>query len=112
METLVDNSFPNEYLMALYTNKTPWYVDIVNYFACGAFPSDFCFQRKKKFLSNAMYYQWEDPILYKYCADQIVLRCAPVEKVESIFQYCHAKKISGHFCPTKTAAKVLQSGFY
>jgi len=46
-ETPIDDSFPDKYMMALYTNETPWYADIINYLACGVFPSDFSFQKRK-----------------------------------------------------------------
>ena len=32
--------------------------------------------------------------------------------MRSIFQHCHSREVGGHFGATKTAAKVLQSGFY
>ena len=32
--------------------------------------------------------------------------------MESILQHCHSREVGGHFGATKTAAKVLQSGFY
>ena len=32
--------------------------------------------------------------------------------MESILHHCHAREVGGHFGATKTAAKVLQSGFY
>ena len=32
--------------------------------------------------------------------------------MESILQHCHSREVGGHFGATKTAAKVLQSGFH
>ena len=32
--------------------------------------------------------------------------------MKSILNHCHTREAGGHFGPTKTAAKVLQSGFY
>jgi len=48
---------------------TPCYADIVNYLVCGIVPFDFSYQKKKKLFSDAKYYQWEDPLLYKYYAN-------------------------------------------
>jgi len=86
-------------------------VCLVNYLACGIIFSDFSYQRKKKFFSDAKYYQWEDPLLYKYCANQIVRRCIPEEEMGSTY-HCHSRKVGGRVRPTRTAAKVLQYDFY
>ena len=32
--------------------------------------------------------------------------------MESILQHCHSREVGRHFGATKTAAKVLQSGFH
>jgi len=47
-ESPIDDEFPDEYLMALDTYKTPWYADFVNFLACGVFPPDF-FIKKRSF---------------------------------------------------------------
>jgi len=52
-------------------------------------------------LSDAKYYQWEDPILYKHYAYQIVRRCVPEEEITSILKHYHAREVGGHFGPTK-----------
>ena len=36
----------------------------------------------------------------------------PNEEMESILHHCHSREFEGHFRATKTASKVLQSGFY
>ena len=36
----------------------------------------------------------------------------PEEEYGAIIQHCHDREIRGHFGATRTAAKVLQSGFY
>ncbi|KAK6161509.1 hypothetical protein DH2020_004890 [Rehmannia glutinosa] len=44
------------------------------------------------------------------CADKIIRRCVPQEEWEGVLQQCHSAPSGGHFGPTRTAAKVLQSG--
>ncbi|XP_062102088.1 uncharacterized protein LOC133810985 [Humulus lupulus] len=39
-------------------------------------------------------------------------RCVPEEEMLSILTHCHSLHCGNHFCGTRTAAKVLQSGFY
>jgi len=41
-----------------------------------------------------------------------VRRCVPENEMESILHHCHAREVGGNFSATKTAVKVLQSGFY
>ncbi|KAK6163933.1 hypothetical protein DH2020_000797 [Rehmannia glutinosa] len=46
------------------------------------------------------------------CADKIIRRCLPQEEWDGVLQQCHCSPSGGHFGPTHTAAKVLQSGLY
>ena len=69
-------------------------------------------QDKKRLMHMARFYYWDDPYLFKYCSDQIIRKCVPEEEVQSILAHCHSKECGGHFGGKKTAAKVLQSGFF
>ena len=60
--------------------KTPWYADIVNYLVCKITPADLTYQQRKKFLHDAKSYYWDEPLLYKHCADGIVRRCVPSDR--------------------------------
>ncbi|KAI5313583.1 hypothetical protein L3X38_042759 [Prunus dulcis] len=51
------------------SSTLPWYVDIVNYLACGVVPKDFTYQQRKKFLATVKYNFWDDLCLYKHCPD-------------------------------------------
>ena len=103
--------FPDEQLYQV-KDSLPWFADIVNYLAGGHLPPDMNYQQKKRFLHNVKSYHWEDPLLYKVCADNMIRKCVPQEEVVSILNSCHSSPYRGHFGPTRTAAKVLQSGFY
>ncbi|KAL5578548.1 hypothetical protein UlMin_020247 [Ulmus minor] len=92
--------------------EAPWYSDIVNYLARSTPPPELSYQGKKKFFADIKYYIWDDPFLFKICPDRIIRRCVPEEEMESILQHCHSREVGGHFGATKTAAKVLQSGFH
>ena len=95
--------------MPIETPATPWYTNIVNYLAWGIIPAELSYQKKKKFLSDIKYYQWEDPLLYKHYADQIIRRCA--NEMGTILHHCHDREVGGHIGPMKMTAKVLQCGF-
>ena len=90
----------------------PWFVDFVNYLVARVLLPEFSYQQKKRFFSQLKHYYWEEPILYKHCADQVIRRCVPDEEMESILNHCHNLACEGHFGGNRTAAKVLQSGFY
>ncbi|KAL5560436.1 hypothetical protein UlMin_036647 [Ulmus minor] len=106
----INEIFPDEQLLAV--GEAPWYADIVNYLAKGTPPPELSYQGKKKFFADIKYYIWDDPFLFKICPDRIIRRCVPEEEMESILQHCHSREVGGHFGATKTAAKVLQSGFH
>ena len=103
-------TFPDEQLLAIDT--LPWYTDIVNYLATGEIPSHWSLVDKKRFLALAQQFHFDDPYLFKYCADQVIRRCAPNEDIPYILASCHAEACGGHFLSQKTAKKVLHSGFY
>ncbi|KAL0413422.1 UNVERIFIED_CONTAM: putative mitochondrial protein [Sesamum radiatum] len=42
----------------------------------------------------------------------MVRRCVPEEEMQSILGFCHDREVGGHHGGAKTAAKVLQCGFY
>jgi len=46
----------------------------VSYKVRGVLPSKLSYPQNK-FLANAMYYVWEEPLLYKLCGDGIYRRC-------------------------------------
>ena len=108
----IQEDFPDEYLFKVTPLPDPWYADFANYLAGNILPMHFSAQDKKKFFSDIKHYLWEDPYLYKVCADQVIRRCVPKEEVSSILYHCHSREAGGHFGATRTAAKVLQSGFY
>ena len=96
----------------LLVEEAPWYAHIVNYLATGELPSDWKAQDKKFFFAKIHSYYWEEPFLYKYCADQIIKRCVPEAEQPGILSHCHENACGGHFASQKTSRKVLQSGFH
>ncbi|XP_041999956.1 protein NYNRIN-like [Salvia splendens] len=65
-----------------------------------------------KLKSEAKYYFWDDPYLWKMGADQVIRRCIPEWEQRDVLNHYHALACGGHFGPRKTARKVLDSGFY
>ncbi|XP_073017775.1 uncharacterized protein [Primulina eburnea] len=93
-------------------SKLPWFADIANFLSCGTLPPDLSYHQKKKFFHDAKFYPWDDPYVFKRCADQVIRRCVDGDDANKILEQCHSSPYGGHFGATRTAAKVLQSGFY
>ena len=108
----INENFPDEQLWAVQEMNTPWFADFVNYLVTKMIPPEFTHHQKKKFMSEVQQYMWEDPLLFRHCADGIVRRCIPEEEMISVLHHCHSSPYGGHHGSEKTAAKVLQSGLY
>ena len=109
----VNDEFPDEKLLAIQEKKAvPWFEEFVNYSVAKVIPPEFNYQQKKRFFAHLKHYYWEEPILYRHCADQVIRRCVPKDEMHSILNHCHTLPCGGHFGGQRTAAKVLQSGFY
>ncbi|XP_059434307.1 uncharacterized protein LOC132167368, partial [Corylus avellana] len=93
----VHDSFPDEQLLEITPRNPPWYANIVNYLATGRIPSHWSKQDKDRFFKQVRFYYWEDPELFKYCADQIIRRCVPENEFSSILTFCHSLACGGHF---------------
>ncbi|KAM2032528.1 hypothetical protein ACFX1T_014532 [Malus domestica] len=108
----ISETFPDEQLFTIKSSVTPWYADYVNYLVSDIMPLDLTWQQKKRFISLVRHYYWDEPYLWKHCPDQCIRRCVPNDEMEEILRHCHSLACGGHFGATKTAAKVLQSGFW
>ena len=105
----VNNNFPDEQLLAIAdTQSVPWFADSVNYLVAKVIPPKLSYQQKKRFFAQLKHYYWEEPILYKHCADQVIWRCVPEKEMGSILNHCHTLSCGGHFGGQRTVAKVLQ----
>ncbi|XP_031116495.1 uncharacterized protein LOC116020153 [Ipomoea triloba] len=107
----LQDDFPDEHLFSV--QKTiPWYADIVNFLVTRTLPANLSKSQKDKIKSDAKYYVWDDPYLWKHCSDQIIRRCVSQEEIPSILNFCHSYACGGHFGPKRTARKVLECGLF
>ena len=81
--------------------KTPWYAHIANYLVIGKVPSEWKAQDRKHFFTKIHAYYWEEPFLFKYCADQIIRKCVLEEEQQGILSHCHENACGGHFASQK-----------
>ncbi|RVW18414.1 Retrovirus-related Pol polyprotein from transposon 17.6 [Vitis vinifera] len=101
----INDDFPEESLMSI--KVAPWYSHIANYLVTGEVPSEWSAQDKKHFFAKIHAYYWEEPFLFKYCADQIIRKCVPEQEQSRILSHCHDSACGGHFASQKTAMKVV-----
>ncbi|RDX91136.1 Retrovirus-related Pol polyprotein from transposon 17.6, partial [Mucuna pruriens] len=87
---------------------TPWFANIYNL----VFLPEASRLYKEKLKSDAKYYIWDDPYLWRLYNDQVIRRCIPNAEIKSVLQFCRAAFGGGHYGSTRTAQKVLDCGFY
>ncbi|GJY13644.1 reverse transcriptase domain-containing protein [Tanacetum coccineum] len=72
----INEAFPLETLgsIALQDQSTPWFADFANYHAGKFVIKGMTSQQKNKFFKDVKHYFWDDPFLFKICADQVIRR--------------------------------------
>ncbi|GJY80869.1 putative nucleotidyltransferase, ribonuclease H [Tanacetum coccineum] len=109
----IKDLFPEERLMAISNkNNEPWYADYANYLVSRVLPFRSTRQEKQKFFNDLGHYFWDEPFLFKQCADQIIRRCVAGDEATQILRQCHSGPSGGHHGIATTARKVFKVGFY
>nr|GEZ33827.1 reverse transcriptase domain-containing protein [Tanacetum cinerariifolium] len=110
----INETFPLESLnkVAHKDPSTPWFADLANYHARNFIIKGMTSQQKQKFFKDARHYFWDDPYLFRTCADQIIRRCVAGKEAIDILNACHSGPTGGHYGANYTAKKVFDSGFY
>ena len=55
---------------------------------------------------------WDEPYLYRSCADGLIRCCVPECEMLSVLEACHSSPVGGHHSGIQTAHKILQCGYY
>ncbi|GJT95690.1 reverse transcriptase domain-containing protein [Tanacetum coccineum] len=111
----INDKFPHETLnmISLHPdNEPPRFADIANYPVGNVLVKGVSSQQKKKFFKDVRHYFWDDPYIFRICADQIIRRCVDGQKAMGILQACHHGPTGGHHGPNYTFKKVFDSGFF
>ncbi|GJU38396.1 reverse transcriptase domain-containing protein [Tanacetum coccineum] len=110
----ITETFPLETLgsVALRDDNTPWFADFANYHAGNFIVKGMSSQQKNKFFKDVKHYFWDDPFLFKICADQVIRRCVSGQEAFDILKACHSGPTRGHYGANYTAKKIFDSGFY
>nr|GEW63170.1 reverse transcriptase domain-containing protein [Tanacetum cinerariifolium] len=105
----INESFPLETLNLISSRgiqSIPWFVDFANYHASNFIVKGMTSQQKNKIFKDVKHYFWDDPYLFKICANQIIRRCIAGQKAIDILKACHSGPTGGHHGPNYTAKKL------
>nr|GEW55379.1 reverse transcriptase domain-containing protein [Tanacetum cinerariifolium] len=111
----INETFPLETLNVVSfrgDSSTLWFADFANYHMGNFVVKGMSSQQKKKLYKNVKHYFWDDPFLFKICADQVIRRCVHGQEAVDILKACHNRPTGGHHGLNYTAKKVFDSGFY
>ncbi|GKA83883.1 reverse transcriptase domain-containing protein [Tanacetum coccineum] len=92
----VNEKFPLETLNMVTSrgdSSTPWFADYANYHAGNFIVKGMSSQQKNKFFKDVKHYFWDDPYLFKICADQMIRRCVAGQEAVDILTACHICEI-------------------
>ncbi|GJS91695.1 reverse transcriptase domain-containing protein [Tanacetum coccineum] len=93
-------------------DNAPWFADFANYHAGNFVIKGMSSQQKRKFFKDVKHYFWDDPFLFKICADQVIRRCVHGKEAFDILEACHNGPTGGHHGANLTAKKVFDAGFF
>nr|GEV72419.1 reverse transcriptase domain-containing protein [Tanacetum cinerariifolium] len=108
----INENFPLETLGKFSSGSTPWFADFANFHVGNFIVKGMSSQQKKKFFKDVKHYFWDDPYLFRICADQIIRRCVHGQKAYDILKACHEGPTGGHHGVNFTAKKVFDTGFF
>ncbi|GJV69976.1 reverse transcriptase domain-containing protein [Tanacetum coccineum] len=110
----ITKTFPLKTLrsVALHDDNTQWFANFTNYHAGNFIVKGMSSQQKNKFFKDVKHYFWDDPFLFKICADQVIRRCVSGQEAFDILKACHSGPTGGHYGANYTAKKIFDSGFY
>nr|GEX06364.1 reverse transcriptase domain-containing protein [Tanacetum cinerariifolium] len=104
----INETFPLETLNMVSfrgDSSTSWFADFANYHAGNFVVKGMSSQQKNKFFKDVKHYFWDDPSLFKICADQVIRRCVHGQEAIEIIKACHNGPTRGHHGPNYTAKK-------
>nr|GFA51976.1 reverse transcriptase domain-containing protein [Tanacetum cinerariifolium] len=111
----INETFPLETLSMVTfcgDSNAPWFADFANYHAGNFIVKGMSSQQKNKFFKNVKHYFWDDPFLFKICADQVIRRRVHGKEALNILEACHNRPTRGHHGANLTAKKDFDTGFF
>nr|GFB39267.1 reverse transcriptase domain-containing protein [Tanacetum cinerariifolium] len=110
----INEFFPLETIskLAHHDQSTLWFVNFANYHVGKFIIKGMTTQQKNKIFKDVKHYFWDDPYLFKTCADQVIRRCVAGQKAVDILTAYHSGPTGGHYGANYTSKKIFDSGFY
>ncbi|GJS18448.1 reverse transcriptase domain-containing protein [Tanacetum coccineum] len=87
----INETFPLKTLNTVTSHdnqSTPWFTNIANYHAGNFLIKGMSTQQKRKFFKDVKHYFWDDPYLFRTCADQIIRICVFGHEALEILKAC------------------------
>ena len=100
---LLINDYLRDDTLLKVTTTSPWYANLVNFMVTGYIPPG---EDKKKCIHLSQFHLWDDPYLFKVCADGLLRRCIPMCETNKILERCHSSPYGGQYGAFRTHAKV------
>ncbi|GJV47382.1 reverse transcriptase domain-containing protein [Tanacetum coccineum] len=95
----INENFPLETLGVISSGSTPWFADYANFHAGNFIIKGMTTQQKKKFFKDIKHYFWDDPYIFRICADQIIRRQGKIsqrdEMPQNAIQVCEIFDVWG-----------------
>nr|GEZ63816.1 reverse transcriptase domain-containing protein [Tanacetum cinerariifolium] len=88
----INETFPLETLSMVTfrgDSNASWFADFANYHAGNFIVKGMTSQQKNKFFKDVKHYFWDDPCLFKFCADQVIRWCVHGKEALDILEACH-----------------------
>ncbi|GJX02980.1 reverse transcriptase domain-containing protein [Tanacetum coccineum] len=93
-------------------DNAPWFADFTNYHAGNFMIKRMSSQQKNKFFKDVRIYFWDDPFLFKICADQVIWRRVHGKEALDILEAYHNGPTGGHHGANLIAKKVFDACFF
>nr|GEX19833.1 reverse transcriptase domain-containing protein [Tanacetum cinerariifolium] len=111
----INETFPLETLSMVTfrgDSSAQWFADFANYHAGNFIVKGMTYQQKNKFFKDVKHYFWDDPFLFKICADQVIRRCVHGKEALDILVACHNRPTGGHHGANLTAKNIFDAGLF
>nr|GFB00756.1 reverse transcriptase domain-containing protein [Tanacetum cinerariifolium] len=106
----INETFPLETLnkVAHKDPSTPWFADLANYHTRNFIIKGMTSQQKQKFFKDTRHYFWDDPYLFRTCADQIIRSCIAGKEAIDILNACHSGPTRRHYGARTCADQIIR----
>ena len=91
----IDETFPDDHVLAASDDLIPWFADFVNYLASDIVPQDLPLQQRKTFMHDVKKFFQDGPYLYRSYVDGVIHRCVTEVEMLSVIEACHSLLVDG-----------------